>query len=210
MDTEQYFQGIGNYVDKVYDIAKTARSKSLDPVDEVEIIPVRNMGEKVEGLVSIIHPQIKDKGIPNRIVELEEIYGKLDWRVALTMALEIAQEKFCKFNNKIEAIEAGIRVGFAYITLGSVSSPLEGFVKLVIKKRKDGKDYFCIFYSGPVRSAGGTGASVSVLIADYLRKQLGYDKYDATEKEIKRAYTELVDYHERVTNLQYFPSEQEV
>ena len=139
MDTEQYFQGIGNYVDKVYDIAKTARSKSLDPVDEVEIIPVRNMGEKVEGLVSIIHPQIKDKGIPNRIVELEEIYGKLDWRVALTMALEIAQEKFCKFNNKIEAIEAGIRVGFAYITLGSVSSPLEGFVKLVIKKRKDGK-----------------------------------------------------------------------
>src|SRR3989344_4338309 len=53
-------------------------------------------------------------------------------------------------------------------------------------------------------------ASVSVLIADYVRKKLGYAQYDATEKEIKRAYGELCDYHERVTNLQYFPSEEEI
>ena len=30
-----------------------------------------------------------------------------------------------------------------------------------------------------------------------------------TEKEIKRCYTEITDYHERITNLQYFPSQKE-
>ncbi len=210
MNTEEYFSLLDNNVKKAYELATKARLMSYDPIDEVEIIPVKNMGEKVEGLISVMHPQIKDKGIPQRIEELELQYNKLDWRVAFTVSLEVAQEKFCNFKDKIEAIEAGIRVGFAYITLGSVASPLEGFVKLELKKRQDGKDYFCLFYSGPVRSAGGTGASVSVLIADYIRKKFGYEKYDPTEKEIKRAFVELQDYHERVTNLQYFPSEIEV
>ena len=31
-----------------------------------------------------------------------------------------------------------------------------------------------------------------------------------TPQEIKRAVTELYDYHERVTNLQYLPSEEEI
>src|SRR3990167_11369557 len=37
----------------------------------------------------------------------------------------------------------------------------------------------------------------------------GFEKYDPTEEEIKRSYIELVNYHERVTNLQYFPTEEE-
>ena len=45
---------------------------------------------------------------------------------------------------------------------------------------------------------------------DYLRKKMGYDTYDATEKEIRRTVTELYDYHSRVTNLQYLPSEKEI
>ncbi len=65
-------------------------------------------------------------------------------------------------------------------------------------------------YSGPIRSAGGTMAAVSVIIADYIRKNLGYDAYDPREDEVKRTVTEMYDYHERVTNLQYLPSEQEI
>ena len=71
-------------------------------------------------------------------------------------------------------MEIGIRVGFAYHTLGTVASPLEGFTNLKIRKRQDGKDYIAVFYSGPIRSAGGTGASVSVLITDYIRKKMGF------------------------------------
>ncbi|MBS3172232.1 DNA polymerase II large subunit [Candidatus Woesearchaeota archaeon] len=204
-----YFENLNLEVEMAYGIANIARSKSYDPENKVEIPLTKNMAERVEGLIGVIAPQIVGKHIPERLQELELQYGKLDWRVALTISLEVAQEKFCKFDSKIDAINTGIRVGFAYVTNGVVASPLEGFTGLKIRKRSDGKEYFALCYSGPVRSAGGTGASVSVLIADYIRKTFGYATYDPTEKEIKRAYTELRDYHERITNLQYFPSEEE-
>ncbi|MBU4501283.1 MAG: DNA polymerase II large subunit [Nanoarchaeota archaeon] len=206
---DKYFAEIDKNVKKLYEVAEQARKKGFDPVDHVEIPEARNMAERVEGLISAIAPQIKNCGIVPRIQELEKEYGTQDWRVALKIALEVAQEKFCKFKDKKEAMEIGIRVGFAYVTVGVVSSPLEGFVELRFHKRKDGKEYFALRYSGPIRSAGGTGASVSVLIADYVRKNMGYAEYDPTEEEAQRTITELADYHERVTNLQYYPSDEE-
>ncbi|MEM4266722.1 MAG: DNA polymerase II large subunit [Candidatus Nanoarchaeia archaeon] len=207
---QEYFRDIDENLAKCYEVASQARKKGYDPVDYVEIPLAANMAERVEGLISAVAPQIGGSGVVQRIHELEKQYGALDWRVALTIALEVAQQKFCKFKDEREAMEVGIRVGFAYATVGVVASPLEGFVELKIRNRRDGKKYFALMYSGPVRSAGGTGASVSVLIADYVRKQMGYEVYDITEEEIKRNITEVYDYHEKVTNLQYYPSEEEL
>ncbi len=207
---QKYFKEIDDRVKSAYNIAQNSKSKGIDPSNKVEIMLAKNMAERIEGLISFAAPQIVGKGLPKRILELEEEYGKLDWRVALTVALEVTKEKFCKFEDKKEAMNTGIRVGLAYITLGVVSSPLEGFLGIDIRKRRDGKEYFAVRFGGPIRSAGGTGASVGVLIADYIRKQMGYEKYDPSENEIKRAFTEVRDFHERVTNLQYYPSEDEV
>ncbi len=210
-EMEQYFKDINEEVLQIYEIAKAAKSSGFDPDDDVTVPLAKNMAERVEGLISTVAPEILNTGVVKRIEELEVQYGSQNWRVALKIAEEVAKEQFCKFDTKKKAIEVGIRIGFAYVTVGVVSSPLEGFVEVKFNKRKDnGKEYFCLMYSGPIRSAGGTGASVSALIADYVRKKLGYAQYDATENEIKRAYVELADYHERVTNLQYFPSEDEV
>jgi DNA polymerase II large subunit len=209
-DTQKYFERVEKEVTKAYDVASKARKKGFDPTEKPELPLAKNMFERVEGLISVVAPQIKGTGIPKRIAALEKKYGSLDWRVALTIAREVAEEKFCKFSDKKTAIEIGIRVGFAYLTLGTVSSPLEGFVELKIKKRKDGKEFLALCYSGPVRSAGGTAAAVSVLLSDYLRKSFGFEPYDPTEEEIRRMSTELYDYHERVTNLQYLPTKEEI
>ncbi len=207
---EGIFNSIQGEVLHCYDVANKAKTCGFDPDSSVKIPLAKNMAERVEGLIASVAPEVLGKGIPDRIQQLEGEFGSQDWRVALIIAEEVAKEKFCSFESKKKAIETGIRVGFAYVTVGVVSSPLEGFIEVQFRKRKDdGKEYFALVYGGPIRSAGGTGASVSVLIADYIRKKLGYATYDATEKEVKRAYTELCDYHERVTNLQYFPSEEE-
>ncbi|MAE43018.1 DNA polymerase II large subunit [Candidatus Woesearchaeota archaeon] len=205
-----YFDEIENNVSSVYKIAGKARNLGFDPEDEVNIPLAKNMAERVEGLIGASIPEIIGSGLSKRVQEIEKKYGKLDLRTALAISLETVQEKFCKFENKIKAMEAGIRVGLAYLTMGVVSSPLEGFVELKLKKRADGKEYLCLMYSGPIRSAGGTAGALSVVIADYIRKKTGYDVYDPTEKETKRIVTELYDYHERVTNLQYLPSEKEI
>ena len=48
------------------------------------------------------------------------------------------------------------------------------------------------------------------MLIDYLRETFGFAKYDPSEEEIKRYVTENYDYHERVTNLQYLPTEEEI
>ncbi len=208
---KEYFEKLQTEVNRAYAIANTARAKNFDPEKKVEIHLASNMAERVVGLISVVAPALAKSNVAVRISELEKKYGSLDWRVAFTIALEVAQEKFCKFKNKKEAIEIGIRIGFAYITMGTVSSPLDGFCNINIKQRIDKQgEYISLNFAGPIRNAGGTAASVCVLIADHIRKKMNYAHYDAQPEEIKRATTELQDYHDRITNLQYFPSEEEV
>ncbi len=210
MNTQKYFKNLESNVNKIYNVAEVARKKGLDPVDHVEIPLAKTMAEKCVALIATIHPQIKDSGITERILDLEKQYGKLDTFVAFKIAEEIAKQKFCKFASLLEAIDAGIRVGFAYVTLGVVASPIEGYTELKLEKTKDGKEYFKAYFSGPIRSAGTTASCIVLMIIDYLRELFGYAKYDPTDEEIKRYVTENIDYHERVTNLQYFPLEEEM
>ena len=207
---KNYFEDLDNEVQRTLKIGNAARSLGLDPESKVDIPIARNMAERVQGLISVAAPELTDTDMPKRIQELEKEYGNLDWRVALKLSEEVAKEKFCKFEDKIKAIDIGIRVGFAYLTLGIVSAPLEGFIGVQLKKTKDNKEYFSVGYAGPVRGAGGTAAATSALLADYIRVKLGYAKYDPTENEINRYVTEIRDYQERVTNLQYYPSEDEI
>ncbi|MBI4151017.1 DNA polymerase II large subunit, partial [Candidatus Woesearchaeota archaeon] len=208
---QAYFDTLQRQVDEAHALASLARKQKYDAVPIVEVSLAKNMAERVVGLISVLAPQIVNSGVVERIIELEALYGALDWRVAFKIAEEIAQQKFCIFKDQHEAIDIGIRAGFAYVTVGVVSSPLDGIVTIDFKDRMDKRGkYISISFAGPIRNAGGTAAAVSVLIADYVRKKLKFDVYDATEQETKRAITELQDYHDRVTNLQYFPSQEEV
>ncbi len=207
---EPYFKKIEAGIARESALALAARKKGFDPEEKVDIPLAKGISERVEGLISAVVPQILGSGVAKRIDKLEKEYGALDWRVALKIAEEVARQKFCKFDTKLKAMETGIRVGLSYITLGVISAPLEGFIELQVKKTADGKEYFSVLYAGPIRAAGGTAEAVSLIIADYVRKQLGYARYDPTEKEIKRTITEVTDYHERITNLQYRPSEIEM
>ena len=207
---QKYFKDLESKIKICYDIAEAARKKGLDPKDKVEIPLARSLAEKVVGLISTVYPQINDPQIVKRILDLEKDYGKLDIAVSFKIAEEIAKQKYCKFKSLLEAIDAGIRVGFAYNTLGVVSSPIEGYTQLKLNKTRDGKEYFSVYFSGPIRSAGTTASCVVLMLIDYLREMFGYAKYDPTEEEIKRYVTENYDYHERVSNLQYLPTEEEI
>ena len=168
MNTEQYLKIIENETRKVYKVAEEARSKGFDPVSKVEIPLARSLAEKVVGLISTVYPQMENSGIVERILELEKENGKLDPLVSFKIAEEVAKQKFCKFSSLLEAIEAGIRIGFAYTTLGVVSSPLEGFTGLGLGKTKEGEDYFIAYFSGPIRSAGTTASCLVLMLIDYF------------------------------------------
>ena len=88
---KEYYNEIERKVNDVYELAEKARYLGYDPINHVEIPLARNMAERVEGLISSVAPQIRGSGVVQRIEELEQKYGKLDWRVALIVSLEVAQ-----------------------------------------------------------------------------------------------------------------------
>jgi len=209
-EMHKYFDHIQKNVIALHGLATKARKKGFDPEGSVEIKLAKNMAERVVGLISVIAPQIVDSGVVERIIELEKEYGAQDWRVAIMIAGEIAEQKFCKFKSQEEAIGVGIRTGFAYITVGVVSAPLEGLAVIDFKDRMDNRGkYMSLSFAGPIRNAGATNAVAATLIADYVRKKFNYDVYDAQDVEIKRTYTEMQDYRDRVAPRQYFPSYEE-
>jgi len=210
METREYFKKLENEVKKVYEIANTAKKMGYDPKGYVETPLALSMAEKVVNLIGIIHPQIINSGIIERILELEKIYGKLNITIVFKIAEEVARQKFCKFSSELEAMDAGVRIGFAYITLGVVSSPIEGFTGLKVRKSFNGENYIEASFSGPIRSAGTTAACVALILIDFLRESFGYSKYDPTKEEISRAVLEVNVFHERIANLQYLPTEEEI
>ena len=207
---QKYFDVLDSRTKEIYLIAQKARTLNLDPEPIVDIPLATNVAQRSEALVASLAPQLMGSGVAQRIDELEKQYAAGDWRVALTISLEVAQQKFCEFANLREAIEVGSRVGLAYITLGVVAAPLEGLVEIKFKKRKDGRDYVAAYFAGPIRAAGGTAAAVSVLIVDYVRTMLGVASYDILPEEIKRYQVEIDDYLTKIAHRQYSPTAEEI
>ncbi len=201
--TLTYFTKIRAEVDRAYAIAKAARAKLLDPIDKVEIALADDTAARVEGLLSTIYPELEGSGLAERIRELEKDNGKGSEKTSLKIAKEVYDERFIAFKTPEERIEAGVRVGIGYLTLGIVTAPLEGLTEVKSKQRRDGGKYVSVYFSGPIRSAGGTAAAFTVLIADYLRRLAGFGEYDPDEQEVERFAAEIDDYDTRVVNLQY-------
>lgn len=209
-DEEKYFSELDANIRKSYDIANLAKKRGIDFSELVESPLAMSMAEKCVSLIDTMYPFLPVNAISKRIIELEGQYGKLDSTVSFVIAKEVAEEKFCKFDNKTIGIDVGLRIGFSYLTLGVVASPLEGYTGLTIFKDKKGSEYFNIKFSGPIRSAGTTATCVFLMLVDYLRESFGYSRYVATNDEISRYYVECVDYNSKVSNLQYMPTEEEL
>ncbi len=210
MQYEEYFQSIEDETDRAYEVAEKARAQSKDPEQRVDIPVATNLPEKASSLViAALFPELEDQGIAERIKEFEDEYGKNDERVAFEIAREIAEGKFYEFDELEKACDAGIRVGVSYMTGGITTAPLEGIGDVKIRENDDGTEYLAVYYSGPIRSAGGTASAMSVLLADYVRIKVGLDRFKPSETIVKRYATEVEDYYNRVTAKQYNPDRRE-
>ena len=210
MNTEKYFNGIREKTEKAYDIAEEARSQSKDPEDRVDIPVAEDLAEKASSLVIAAQfPELEDQGVAERIRELEDEYGKNDERVSFSIAREIAEGEFHEFDDLERACEAGVRVGVSYMTGGITTAPLEGIGDVKIRENNDGTEYLAMYYSGPIRSAGGTASAMSVLLADYVRIGVGLDRFKPSDTVVNRYAAEVDDYYTRVTAKQYYPEREE-
>ncbi len=200
-DMHEYFSKLQEDIDICYSIASVAREKGLDPEFKVEIPQALDLAARVEQLVG-------PKGIAPKIRAATKKIGDRE-SVSLEIAKEIVDEEKYKFKRTEDALDQAIRTGLAILTEGVLVAPLEGIAEVRLGKNSDGTDYVDLYFSGPIRSAGGTGQAMSVLIADVVRRERGIKKYKPTEGEIER-YKEEIPLYKRVQHLQYTPSVDEI
>ena len=196
-DIERYFSEIERRVEQHYEIAREARSKGFDPRKEVEIPTANDFAERVEKLVG-------PEGIAEKI---RDYLGSMSREeTAISVAVEIAEEMK---GSTEKTVDQAVRTGLAILTEGVLVAPIEGISEVKIAKNFDGSSYIDLYFAGPIRSAGGTGEAMSVLIADIVRRKLGIDRYKPTEDEVER-YKEEVPLYDRIATLQYAPSLDEI
>src|SRR3990172_585331 len=195
-----YFRRLQEAADACYEVARLARSKGFDPELEVEIPQTEDLASRVERL--LVGYDVA--GVAARIRELSKDHDREE--VSILVAKELANRPS---RTKAEAIERAVRVGLAILTEGILVAPLEGLAGVKVKVNKDGTSYVDLLFAGPIRSAGGTGQALSVLIADIVRRELGLAAYRATREEVER-FKEEIPVYKRVQHLQYTPTSEEI
>ena len=194
-----YFDALESDLAHAIEVATRARLCGKDPVMHPEIPMAKDLADRVEKLVDI--------PVADRIRELDRTMSREE--SALQLGVDIATMRIHTFESRDEAVEASIRASVALLTEGVVAAPIEGIAKVLIAKNDDGTEFLRIFYAGPIRSAGGTAQALSVLVADYVRRELGINRYIPRDEEIERYVEEVLRYRS-VANLQYTPSDEEV
>jgi len=197
---EEYFSNLQREVDTCYDVAKRARMVGRDPETDVEIPQAQDLAARVEKLLF----EWEVEGVASRIRELSRDHDREE--VSILIAKEYAK---LPAKSKEFAIERAVRLGLAVLTEGILVAPLEGITGVSINRNPDGSDYLTVYYSGPIRSAGGTGQAMSVLIADIVRRESGIGRYMPSNGEVER-FKEEIPLYKSCQHLQYTPTNEEI
>ena len=191
-----------NELKRLYAISDSARSKGLDPALKTECIVAQDIADLVEGLV----------GPKDVAVSIRELSTKMPREeVAFKVAQQIAQGKFANTEQGPEQLaEQAIRTALAIFTEGLTAAPIQGIAQVKIKTNADKSRYLAVYFAGPIRSAGGTDQALTLVVGDYVRRELDLDKYKPTEEEISRFVEELRLYERSVGRFQYHIPDEEL
>lgn len=200
---EPYYMDLLSQYENAHNVASTARSQGLDPKETVESKTVFDLADRVNQMLGLD----QFEGLVDRLRALLKSTTKE--RAALTISQEIALGRFGMLERD-RALDYGVRAGLAVMTDGVTVAPIEGIYEVAIKQNADNSDYASISYAGPMRSAGGTEAGFSLVIADVTAKKLGLSNYHAETAEIDRFAEELRIYEREVGNFQYKVTDEDI
>ncbi|MEM1583562.1 MAG: DNA polymerase II large subunit [Nitrososphaerota archaeon] len=190
----KYYKELSDKIIHQKKIAIEARKRIASPTPYIEVFFARDLAERVELLVG-------PRGVADKI---RSSLGKMSLeKLALKLAKDIIEEHGKeKIDNRI--LLQAIRTSLAILTPPCITAaPTEGVVDVKIKKNFDGSRYLAIYFAGPIRSAGGTELAAVVVLADYVRRLVGLDRYKPTYEEVMRFIEELRLYKRKVSRFQY-------
>jgi len=189
-----YQDSILTNLQKNLDVAVEARRRGIDVTDRVEPKIAFDLADRVAKMHNI--------DIADRLRELLSKTSKE--KAALKIAEEITLGEYGDQDLRTR-LDNAVRVSLAVVTEGVTIAPLQGISDVQLKKNSNGTDYLSISFAGPIRSAGGTEAALTMLIADHARKIVGVGSYIANsfDDETGRFVEELRIYEREVGSFQF-------
>jgi DNA polymerase II large subunit len=201
MDDEDYLRVLQERLGTARDIANDARADRFDPKPFVEMEFAKDLAGRCEKLLMI-------DGLAERIHAYEEQSFSRE-EIAIKLADDFADGHIGSYDSEEEMVDAAIRTAVALLTEGVVAAPIDGIGEITIETNDDGSQFVRIPYFGPIRSAGGTGQALSILVADHIRQRLDIGAFDPREDEVER-YVEEIQLYDQEISMQYKPKDKEV
>jgi DNA polymerase II large subunit len=197
---QKYVESMEHQLRQLYAISDNARSSGFDPALKTECIIAQDIADLVEGLVGPKEVALSIRNWSTKMPREE---------IAFKVAEEITMGKFGHMEPE-RAAEQAIRTALAIFTEGLTAAPIQGIAEVKIKTNADRTRYLAIYFAGPIRSAGGTDQALTLVVGDFVRRQLNLDKYKPTEEEISRFIEELRLYERSVGRFQYHIPDEEL
>src|ERR671918_1391384 len=190
----RYQQSILKNVNTSYQHVLRARRRGIDAADIIEPKIAYDLADRVAKMHNI--------DIADRLRALLSHTTKEN--ATLKIAEEIALGEY-GIGDLRTRLDNAVRVSLAVMTEGVTVAPLQGIADVQLKNNANGSQYLSVSFAGPIRSAGGTEAALTMLIADHIRKVAGVDKYIANsyDDETGRFVEELRIYEREVGNFQF-------
>ncbi|MCW4035810.1 MAG: DNA polymerase II large subunit, partial [Candidatus Bathyarchaeota archaeon] len=198
-DYREYFGSLVEGVNELYEVARRARRKGLDPALEPEPQITHDIAERIEKLIG-------PPGIGDRMRQL----GGMDRReMAFKVAEEVVLGRFGKLERGAAADQA-IRTALAIMTEGVTIAPIQGIPEISIKQNPDRSQYLAVYFAGPIRPAGGTAQALTLVVADFVRKKLGLGRYQPSDGAVGRFVEEVRLYEQEVRRFQYHVTDEDL
>ena len=194
-----YFDELEGKLAKLYETAGEAKKKGLDASTEPEPQITRDIAERVEKML----------GPPGLTARMRELEGMDRREMAFKIAEEITLGRFGSFERE-KAADQSIRTALAIMTEGVTVAPIEGLPKIVIKQNPDRTQYLSLYFAGPIRPAGGTAQAMTLVVADHVRRRLGLEKFQPSEKQVQRFIEEVRLYERTVRRFQYHVTDEDL
>jgi len=179
---------------EAYNYAACAKENGYDPEKKPESIISFSQAETIEKILGL-------NGFKERFEELKKTLPPIE--IPFKIAEDIILGRFGPFPEE-KAAELALKAALASLTPpGTTAAPIEGIEKVLIKKNPDNSRYLAVYFSGPMRSAGGTEQALSIILADFIRRVLKLDRYKPSRDEVSRYIEELRLYERGKNRFQY-------
>jgi DNA polymerase II large subunit len=170
---EEYFRSLEDGLNELYEVARRAKRTGLDPSLEPEPQITKDIAERIEKLIG-------PPGIGDRMRELDGMDRRA---MAFKVAGEIVEGNFGELET-VEAADQAIRTALAIVTEGVTVAPIQGIPEIKIKQNLDNTSYLAVYFAGPIRPAGGTAQALTLVVADFVRRKLGLDRFRPSEEAV--------------------------